>query len=113
MRFLHLFIAACISSCAAQNPAVPMVPSCIAKRIEELKSQPKQNPPASIEQYEYMGKTVYLFSAPCCDFYNVLVDENCNQLCAPSGGFTGKGDGKCPNFNKEAKYIKLVWKDER
>jgi len=33
-------------------------------------------------------------------------------LCAPSGGITGKGDGKCPDFNEKAGEGKLIWKKE-
>jgi hypothetical protein len=46
---------------------------------------------------------------PCCDFYNEVYDANCNFLGAPDGGFTGKGDGKIPDFFAEAKNEKLVW----
>lgn len=42
-----------------------------------------------------------------------LFDENCNRICAPDGGKTGKGDGKCPDFFEKRTDEKLVWKDER
>ena len=29
------------------------------------------------------------------DYDNLLFDDNCNYICAPSGGFSGAGDGKC------------------
>ena len=45
----------------------------------------------------------------CCDFYNEVYDAKCNFLGAPDGGFTGKGDGKIPDFFEEAKSEKLVW----
>jgi hypothetical protein len=89
------------------------IPSCIQKKIDEIKAQPKWNPPAEINEYIYQDKHVYLFSSNCCDQYNMLYDENCNPICAPSGGFTGRGDGKCTDFNEKAKKLRLVWKDER
>ena len=46
---------------------------------------------------------------PCCDFFNEVYDDKCNYLGAPDGGFTGKGDGKIPDFFEEAKSEKLVW----
>lgn len=90
-----------------------VTPECISQRIEQIKAQAKWNPPAEVNQYTYNGKTVYLFSSNCCDQYNELYDANCNYICAPSGGFTGKGDGKCADFTSAATHIRLVWKDDR
>ena len=89
------------------------VPACIQNKIDSIKAQPKWNPPAEVWEYTYNGKTVYLFSADCCDQYTSLYDEQCNLICAPSGGITGKGDRKCEDFNSTAKQVKLVWKDNR
>jgi hypothetical protein len=88
-------------------------PACINEKIEQFKSQPKTNPPMQINEFEYLGQRTFLFSAPCCDFYAELYDDSCKYLCAPSGGLTGKGDGKCTDFSTVAKHIRLVWKDER
>jgi hypothetical protein len=87
--------------------------SCIQQKIDVIKAAPKWNPPAEVNEYTYKGKHVYLFSADCCDQYNELVDENCKYICAPSGGITGKGDGKCPDFSSNSQFVKLVWKDPR
>ena len=65
-----------------------------------------------VDEYLYKDKKVYLAIAQCCDFFNLLYDENCKEICAPTGGFTGKGDGKCPDFEKEAKLIKTIWKEK-
>jgi hypothetical protein len=91
----------------------PSVPSCIQQKINEIKAQAKWNPPAEINEYEYNGKKVYLITANCCDQFITLVNEQCDYVCAPSGGITGKGDRKCTDFYQTAKHIKLVWKDER
>ena len=66
-----------------------------------------------VDEYIYEGKQVFLFSSPCCDQYNNLYDKDCNLICAPSGGYTGKGDNKCPEFSSKAKHIRLLWKDDR
>ncbi len=89
------------------------IPPCIQKKIDSIKQQPVWNPPAEIHEYDYNGKKVYVVSADCCDRFHTAFDENCNYICAPSGGFTGKGDRKCVDFFEKAKHIKLVWKDER
>lgn len=89
------------------------IPACIQQRIDSIKNEPRWNPPAEVNEYTYNGKTVYLFSSPCCDFFNPVYGSDCNYICAPNGGFTGKGDGKCEDFNSTAKHVKLVWKDDR
>ncbi len=106
-----------ISNAASNNETVNTsgneIPTCLQSKIDSIKKVPVWNPPATIEEYEYNEKKVYVISADCCDFFTTAVDENCNYICAPSGGFTGKGDGLCKDFNANAKFIKLVWKDER
>lgn len=88
-------------------------PGCILQKIDSIKQQRVWNPPAEIHEYEYEGKKVYAISVDCCDRFTIAVDTDCNYLCAPSGGFTGRGDGKCRDFFAKAKHIRLVWKDER
>lgn len=89
------------------------IPACIQNKIDYIKSQPKWNPLAEVNEYIYMGKHAFLFSADCCDQYNELFDSNCNYICAPSGGITGKGDLKCTDFMTTAQFVRLVWKDSR
>ena len=110
------------SSSAAASTVTPIVtssakaekiPACILQKIETIKKEPVWNPPAEIYEYEYDGKKVYAISSNCCDFFNTVVDAECKYVCAPSGGFTGRGDGKCADFFKVAKQIRLVWKDDR
>lgn len=104
---------------AASETAVPesedlnKIPVCIQPKIDSIKKLPRFNPPAEITEYIFNNKRVFLFSADCCDFFNLLFDENCQYVCAPTGGITGQGDFKCPYFTKNAKMVKLVWKDER
>lgn len=98
---------------AASSESTLGIPSCVQARIDEIKKQPRWNPPAKVEEYNYNGKRVFLFSSPCCDQYNIAVDDSCNQVCAPSGGMTGKGDRKCLDFGEKAKLVSVVWQDER
>ncbi|RPD50488.1 hypothetical protein DNI29_03360 [Hymenobacter sediminis] len=85
----------------------------IQLKIEELRGKPKQNPAAEIWEYTYQGQRVYTISANCCDQYNMVYDECLNPICAPSGGLSGKGDGRCPDFSSAATDGKLVWRDPR
>jgi len=108
-----LLLTELMSSTCRKAQESQTIPSCIQQKIDEIKSQPKWNPPAEVNEYLYNDKHVYLFSSPCCDQYNMLYSEDCTPLCAPSGGFTGRGDGKCADFNEKAKKLRLVWKDDR
>jgi hypothetical protein len=90
-----------------------VLPECVTSKIQALKNEARHNPPVEVWQYEYNGKMVYKISSYCCDAESVVIDENCNTLCSPDGGISGRGDGKCPEFNQEAKSGRLVWKDDR
>ena len=78
--------------------------------INEAISKPSGEGAVQIDEYRYNGNKVYLVTAPCCDQFNTVYDEQCNAICAPSGGITGNGDGKCPDFSVTATHVKLVWK---
>ena len=108
---LTILLTIVAQKCSKQN--LTKVPTCVQQKIDAIKKQPKWNPPAEVREYEYNGRRVFLFSSDCCDQYNTVVDVNCNYVCAPSGGLTGKGDRKCADFSEKAKEIRLVWKDER
>jgi hypothetical protein len=112
MKFILLLLALPLMNekCASKADTIP---ACIQQKIDQIKKEPKWNPPAEVNEYTYNGKKVYLFSSPCCDQYNNLYDSDCNLICAPTGGYTGKGDQKCLDFSEKAKHVKLVWKDDR
>jgi hypothetical protein len=89
------------------------IPACVLQKIEEIKAQPKWNPPAEINEYVYKKQRVFLVSSNCCDQYIMLYDGSCSPICAPSGGITGKGDGRCADFYEQATHVRLLWKDDR
>jgi hypothetical protein len=103
-----LFFMSCATHKKAQ--AVNELPSCLETKIEAMSANPREGTPQSIKRYSYKGQTVYYMLAPCCDKYNIVFDSDCNILGFPDGGYTGKGDGKMPDFHKEATDGKIVWK---
>ncbi|HRO69411.1 MAG TPA: hypothetical protein PK951_03495 [Chitinophagaceae bacterium] len=117
MKFIFLILALPLlnQQCKKDKSGKSLdnVPPCIQEKIDSIRSQPVWNPPAEVNEYDYEGKKVYLFSSPCCDQYNQLLDSDCNYICAPTGGYTGKGDQKCNEFFEDARHLRLVWKDER
>ncbi len=86
------------------------VSECILGKIDTLKSIGNNAYSLAVNQYYYKGKICYLFLGGCCDMYNILVDNNCNIICAPSGGVHGGGDGRCPDFDAESLFIREVWR---
>lgn len=50
----------------------------------------------TVVRYLIDGKAYYYVRSPCCDLHNHLYDSAGDYLCAPDGGFTGRGDGRCP-----------------
>lgn len=105
-----LFFASCATHKKAQ--AVNELPSCLTTKIEAMSDNPREGTPQSITRYSYKGQTVYYLLSSCCDKYNIVFDSDCNILGYPDGGYTGKGDGKMPDFHKEATDAKLVWKKD-
>mgnify|MGYP006378020033 FL=1 len=85
------------------------LPTCIKNKLDYFKLKEIHERPQKMIEYTYKGKKVYYVVMPCCDFFNEVYDENCNYLGAPDGGFTGKGDGKIPDFTEQAKLVKTVW----
>lgn len=65
------------------------------KRIATFEASGGKELAQVIQKYSYRGRPAYLFTSPCCDRFNYLYDVEGRVLCAPSGGFTGRGDGRC------------------
>jgi|SRR5690242_9819847 len=96
------------------DDALPQgTPDCLRDKISEIASEDVWNPPAKIYSYTYDGRKVYFIPQRCCDIPSVLLDENCNTICAPDGGFSGRGDGQCTDFFDSRKNERLVWEDPR
>ncbi len=91
---------------------ISAIPACVQKLIDDASRETPPTTPIRVDEYSYKGKKVYLFTADCCDFYNIVYDDSCKRICAPSGGFTGGGDGKCPDFDSTAKLVKEVWRQK-
>lgn len=94
------------------NNNQPALPVCIQNKIDSFKTAEKHLQPQKLVQYEYKGRTVYYVATHCCDFFNELYDSECKLMGYPDGGFTGKGDGRFPDFFKEATKEKLIWENK-
>lgn len=88
-------------------------PPWVDNMIESFAKAQAGNPPQSIWRYNYNGGIVYYIPAKCCDQFSVLLTRDSTILCAPDGGFNGKGDEKCADFFEMRTNEELVWKDCR
>lgn len=86
------------------------LPEWLEKQIASYAQTAERDQPLSVWKLWHHSKQVYYIVSPCCDQYNYLYDENGTMLCAPTGGITGSGDGKCPRPADNDKPIELVWK---
>ena len=82
-------------------------PACIGDSITSFKPSTCEN--ASVKEYTFQGKEVYLFDpgACCCDLTSSVLDGQCTTL-----GYLG-GIGGLTQINGEdfsnAVYVRTVW----
>lgn len=88
-------------------------PKWLKDLIRQYEKGPQGNPALTVWEFRYKGKKVYYIPPQCCDQYSELYDEKGGQLCAPDGGMTGRGDGKCADFYELRKNGRLLWRDTR
>jgi len=102
-----ILLAGCSQSTQMGNPG------WVDQLIKKIESAPVGNPPLSVWRYEYNGQVVYFVPAHCCDISSIVYDADGNFLCAPDGGITGAGDGRCADFFTQRANEQLIWKDPR
>jgi len=88
-------------------------PEWVRDLAARLQSEPVANPPASLIRFDRAGKSYYYLPPRCCDIPSTLFDSESNVMCAPDGGITGRGDGRCPDFVRELKNGVKIWEDPR
>jgi hypothetical protein len=120
MNWKRVVLGVLLSGCASRSQSVstpestrnPAVESRGATVAQILASYKEKNgvAPQAIYGYQFNEKQVFLVIAPCCDRYNPLFDAAGSELCAPSGGFAGNGDGRCPDFAAKRRDEALLWK---
>lgn len=112
-RLLILIGLMVLLSCKKDDGIPTGTPVCVQDLIAQMQKDPVRNPAGSVSQYTYKGQTVYYVPPTCCDQFSILMDASCQTICAPDGGFTGIGDGRCSDFFKVAKDEKVIWQDPR
>lgn len=86
------------------------VPEWLRIRLADYDAQAGNAAPRAVWAVRYQGGTAYYVQAGCCDQLDPLIDANGVLLCHPSGGFTGRGDDKCPAKLPPADERREVWR---
>ncbi len=69
-----------------------------------------KEPPSCIQRNTYHNEVVFYTPIPgCCDRTSTLYDRCGTVLCAPDGGYTGRGDGRCPDFKIPSDPLNCIW----
>jgi hypothetical protein len=90
--------------------AAPGLPPWLAAMVADFDTQPAHTAPSTVHALPYLGGTAYLVSTSCCDQYDPLYDALGVVICHPTGGYTGRGDGKCPTPLPPAADRREVWR---
>lgn len=113
LRTVLLLAALSLLGCAGVAGSGDNDPAWVTAMIRGLQAEPVADPPALVARYEYRGGTVYYVPPRCCDIPGTLYDASGTILCQPDGGFSGSGDGRCPDFAAERRNEKIIWRDPR
>lgn len=111
--YLYFILMAAVQNCTENGPGYPEMPVCVKERIESLKSEPPRNPPAYVASYVYKGSTVFYIPPAAGDQMSQLYNGECELICQPDGGITGRGDGRCSDFFDQRTNEKILWRDDR
>ncbi len=100
-------------ACDCDNEEGREIPGCMEKKIRQLELGPALDSAFSITMITTTtGEKYFYFPPPqCCDFFSELYDSQCNLVCNPDGGFSGQGQGVCPEYLVLKKEV--IWKDKR
>ncbi|MBT8220082.1 MAG: hypothetical protein KJP00_09665 [Bacteroidia bacterium] len=108
---LYALLVIILAVSCENSDILPDLPECVQNLIDVIKDEPVRNPPVMVWEWNTDDTTYYYITSDCCDQFNYLYTTNCEIVCAPDGGITGAGDGKCPEFRDIEKT--LVWEDKR
>lgn len=85
------------------------LPEWLRTKIGQYEALPIDRAPLGIWRITRNGQPAYYVQSPCCDQFNPLYDAVGTEICSPSGGLTGRGDGKCPTPMDPGTAARKVW----
>jgi hypothetical protein len=98
------------SSAPSTRVEVAGLPDWLRIRLADYDAQPGPAAPRAVWEVRWGDGLAYYVQAGCCDQLDPLVDARGVLVCYPSGGFTGRGDGKCPGALPPVAERREVWR---
>lgn len=109
MKNTSLFLLIILLLCSCDLTIVaPDTPDCIIEKISNIRSEYPDSK-AYAWELTFNSKYVYYISPRFEDDLGSVYDQYCNLLCHPDGGISGNGDGSCPDFFDQAKFVRTIW----
>ncbi len=93
-----------------QRAEVAGLPDWLRIRLADYDAQTGAAAPRVVYEVRYGDGVAYFTKAGCCDQLDPLVDARGVLVCYPSGGITGRGDGKCPGALPPVAGWREVWR---
>ena len=97
----------------AAPPVDPSLPIWLRERIAGYQQSTFRSSPLRVMKFKHGWQTYYYFSGLCCEQLNPITDDDGDYVCAPTGGWTGDGDNKCPKSFPDEEGMTTVWEDSR
>lgn len=100
---------ALLLGCSSSNTRYvsPYSARWVRQQIRAFEMPTREAPSRVTGKVVYGDEPFYSIPSPCCDKYDYLYDSRGGILCAPSGGLTGRGDGRCPEVIGGTRVRKL------
>ena len=112
---MTLLLATLCGSCAEGEPRAESPPDSSSSSplpgwlLTKIVQFDADHAPLGVWRITHHGQPAYYLLSPCCDQYNPLFSAEGREICNPSGGFTGRGDGICPKPMDPGTKATLVW----
>jgi hypothetical protein len=97
------------SSAPSTRVEVAGLPEWLRIRLADYDAQSGPAAPRAVFEVPYGDGVAYYVQAGCCDQLDPLVDARGVLVCHPTGGFTGRGDGRCPAPLPPPAQRRAVW----
>lgn len=107
LNLLFILLLFTVLSCDKIDYEIDGIPNCVSREIRADNGDWQR-----VFERRIDGEQFFYFQAGCCDRFNELFDTNCNRICSPDGGFTGGGDGQCPDFTNAVIADTQIWERE-
>ena len=98
------------SSAPSTRAEVSGLPEWLRIRLADYDAQPGPAAPRAVYELPYRGGVAYYVQAGGCDQLDPLIDARGVIVCYPTGGFTGRGDGKCLEELPVVAHRREVWR---